>query len=124
MEKLYAAREVRILIVEDHPKMRALLRVFLSDVAEVCECTDGDQVLAAYRDWQPAWVVMDVQMARIGGIAATRLLKKNFPESRVVILSEHNNAEIRAAAVEAGAFSYLLKDDLTALRSFLLETDL
>jgi DNA-binding NarL/FixJ family response regulator len=117
-------QEMRILIVEDNPKMRELLRVFLSDVADVCECSDGDEVIAAYGDWKPSWVVMDVQMQRLGGIAATRLLKNAFPESRVVMLSKHDDSEIRAAAIEAGAHGYLVKDDLTALRSFLLETEI
>jgi two-component system NarL family response regulator len=115
---------MRILIVEDNPKMRRLLRVFLSDVADVCECSDADEVLAAYGDWKPTWVVMDVQMARVGGITATRLLKKAFPESRVVMLSEHDDSETRAAALEAGALDYLIKDDLTVLRCFLLETEI
>jgi two-component system response regulator DegU len=104
--------------------MRRLLRVFLSDVADVCECSDGDEVIDAYNDWQPTWVVMDVQMQRVGGITATRLLKNAFPESRVVMLSEHNDSDIQAAAIEAGAFGYLVKDDLNALRCFLLETEI
>ncbi|HEX8250375.1 MAG TPA: response regulator transcription factor [Pyrinomonadaceae bacterium] len=115
---------MRILIVEDNPKMRRLLRIFLSDVADVCECSDGDEVITAYSDWKPAWVVMDVQMARVGGITATRLLKNAFPESRVVMLSEHDDSETRAAALEAGALDYLIKDDLTVLRCFLLETEI
>ncbi|HEX8735903.1 MAG TPA: response regulator transcription factor [Pyrinomonadaceae bacterium] len=112
---------MRILIVEDNPKMRCLLKVFLSDVADVCECSDGDEVISAYTDWKPAWVVMDVQMQRVSGITATRLLKTAFPASRIVMLSEHDDLEIRAAAIEAGALAYLVKDNLTALRCFLLE---
>jgi DNA-binding NarL/FixJ family response regulator len=113
---------MRILIVDDNPKMRRLLRVFLSDVADVCECADGDEVIGIYSDWKPNWVVMDVQMERVGGIIATRLLKSAFPESRVVMLSKHNDLEIRVAAIEAGALDFLVKDDLTVLRSFLLDS--
>jgi DNA-binding NarL/FixJ family response regulator len=115
---------MRVLIVEDNPKMRELLKIFLGDVADLCECSDGDEVLAAYTDWNPNWVVMDVQMARVGGICATRLLRNAFPESRVVMLSEHDDSETRAAALEAGALNYLIKDDLTVLRCFLLETEI
>jgi DNA-binding NarL/FixJ family response regulator len=111
---------MRVLIVEDNLKMRELLRVFLTDVAEVHECSDGDEVIATYTKLRPAWVVMDINMKRIGGIAAIRLLKAAFPDSRVVMLSEHNDEEIRLAARAAGASQYLIKDDLSALRSFLL----
>lgn len=111
---------MRVLIVEDNLKMRELLRVLLADVADVHECSDGDEVIATYTRLRPAWVVMDVNMKRLGGIAATRLLKAAFPESRVVMLSEHNDEDIRSAAGAAGASQYLVKDDLNALRSFLL----
>jgi DNA-binding NarL/FixJ family response regulator len=110
---------MRILIVEDNPKMRLLLRMFLQDEAEVFECSDGDEALAAFSEYKPDWVVMDVQMERVGGITATRILKKEFPKSRVVMLSKHNDEEVQAAACEAGASGYLVKDDLTALRRFL-----
>lgn len=111
---------MRILIVEDSLKMRELLRVFLGDLAEICECADGDEVIDAYIRWQPEWVVMDVHMQRVGGITATRLLKNAFPESRVVMLSKHRDLDIQAAAREAGASGYLMKDDLNAVRQFLL----
>lgn len=80
-------------------------------------------MINAYSDWKPSRVVMDVQRQRVGGIAAARLLKNAFPESRVVMLSKHDDWEIRAAAIQAGALVCLVKDDLTALRSFLLETE-
>src|SRR5687767_8434295 len=102
--------EMKILIVDDNLKMRELLRVFLSDVADVCECSDGDEVIAIYADCKPTWVVMDVQMRRVGGIIATRMLITAFPESRVVMLSKHDDPEIRAAAIEAGAVDFLVKD--------------
>lgn len=113
-------RGMRILIVEDSLKMRELLRVFLGDLAEIYECADGDEVLDAYIQWQPEWVVMDVHMKRVGGITATRLLKNAFPESHVVMLSKHGDPDIQAAAREAGACGYLLKDDLNAVRQFLI----
>lgn len=100
--------------------MRELLRVFLGDLAEIYECEDGDEVLEAYIRWQPEWVVMDVHMQRTGGITATRLLRNAFPESMVVMLSKHADQDIQAAAHDAGASGYLLKDDLHALRQFLL----
>jgi DNA-binding response OmpR family regulator len=112
---------MRVLIVEDNLKMRELLRVFLADVAEVDECSDGDEVIATYSKFRPAWVVMDVNMKRMSGIAATRLLKAAFPESRVIMLSKHDDEELKCAAREAGALDYLLKDDLNALRNFLCE---
>jgi CheY-like chemotaxis protein len=113
---------MRVLIVEDNPKMRELLKVVLKGAAEtITECSDGDEAMEAFLSHKPDWVVMDVRMERIGGIAATRLLKKAFPTARIVMLSKHADEEIQTAARLAGACGYFVKDDLTALRSFLLK---
>jgi DNA-binding NarL/FixJ family response regulator len=112
---------MQVLIVDDNKQIRELIRAILGDVAEVFECSDGDEAVAAYLRYRPDWVVMDVRMPRIGGIAATRLLKRRFPGVRVVMLSKHSDEDIQAAAAEAGASGYLLKDDLSVLRRFLLE---
>lgn len=113
---------MRILIVEDNKKIRELLRTMLDDMAELFECADGDEVISAFSAFAPDWVVMDVRMERVGGIAATRLLKKAFPDARVVMLSKHGDEDIRAAARAAGASGYLVKDDLTQVKNFLLKT--
>jgi CheY-like chemotaxis protein len=113
---------MRILIVEDNSIIRQLLREFLRDVAEVFECADGDEVLAAFTLLRPDWVVMDVQMKRVGGIAATQLLTNAFPDARVVMLSKHCDEYIKLAAKAAGATEYLVKDDLAVLRAFLLDS--
>lgn len=111
---------MQILIVDDNAAIRGLIKAVLKDFAEVFECADGAEVVDAYLRFQPDWVVMDVRMPRVGGIAATRLLKKAHPSARVVMLSKHSDEDIQAAAAEAGANGYLLKDDLRVLRRFLL----
>jgi CheY-like chemotaxis protein len=112
---------MQVLIVDDNTAIRGLIKAVLSDFAKVFECADGDEAVEAYLRFQPDWVVMDVRMARVGGIAATRLLKKTYPAARVVMLSKHSDEDIQAAATEAGASGYLLKDDLGVLRRFLLD---
>ena len=112
---------MQVLIVDDNKAIRSLVKAILKDVAEVFECTDGDEAISAYLKFRPDWVVMDVRMARVGGIAATRMLVRAFPGARVVMLSKHSDDDIKAAAAEAGASGYLLKDDLTELKRFLLE---
>jgi DNA-binding NarL/FixJ family response regulator len=114
---------MQVLIVDDNKVIRGLIKAILSDVAEVFECSDGDEAVSAYLKFQPDWVVMDVRMPRVGGIAATRMLKKAFPQAQVVMLSKHSDEDIQAATREAGACGYLLKDDLSVLRRFLLKPE-
>ena len=62
-----------VLIVDDSPQFRALIRTVLAGlVDEVNECADGDEAVAAYGAQRPDWVLMDLQMARMGGLEATR----------------------------------------------------
>ena len=112
----------RILLVDDSPHVRAVIRAVLADVAfDMAECGDGDQVLASYEAFGPDLVLMDVTMPRMDGIQATALLKKAHPGARVVIVSDHEHDDLRAAARQAGAEAYVVKTDLLVLRELLAE---
>jgi CheY-like chemotaxis protein len=108
--------------VDDSPRVRAVIRAVLADlVSEVAECFDGDQVLASYEAFRPDLVLMDIRMPGMDGIQATALLKKAHPSARVVIVSDHEQDDLRAAASEAGAEAYVAKTDLRVLRNLLAE---
>ena len=112
----------RILLVDDSPEVRAVLRAVLVDLASVmAECFDGDQVLAAYETFRPDLVLMDIRMPRLDGIRATALLKEAHPAARIVIVSDHEQDDLRAEAGEAGAEAYVVKTDLLVLRKLLME---
>ena len=113
---------MNLLIVEDNPTVRKLIRRATTDVADsVVECDDGTQSLAAYEEHRPDVVLMDVRMPGMDGLTATRLLLVHHPEARVVILTDYDDDEVRAAARDAGACSYALKNNLTDLDEVLLE---
>ena len=73
----------------------------------------------AYGTHRPDWVVMDVSMEPVDGIAATRQIIQAFPDARVVMVTQHADVSLRDAAHEAGACGYLLKDNLLDVRRFL-----
>ena len=111
---------MKLLIVEDNHQMRQMMRSFLSDLAqEIYECSDGAEAMDAYAAHQPDWVLMDIEMEVVDGITATRQLKARWPESKVVIVTIHDDARLRAAARQAGACAYLTKDDLFSVRELL-----
>ena len=111
---------MRLLIVEDHPEMRRVIRRLISGIAtEIVECDDGDEALATYTRTQPDWVLMDIEMARLDGITATRQIIEAFPDCRVIIVTNHNDESLRVAAREAGACGYVLKENLLDLRRLL-----
>jgi CheY-like chemotaxis protein len=113
-----------VLIVDDSPQFRGLIRTVLAGlVDEVKECADGADVVAAYTAQRPDWVLMDVQMACTGGLEATRRILAADRTARVLILTDYDDAHWRAAAIEAGACGYVLKDNLLDVRRLLKPTD-
>ncbi len=106
-----------ILIAEDNPLMRKLLRGLLADLdALIVECADGEQACRLYEQHCPDWVLMDISMQIMDGLKATQLIVSRCPSAKVVIITNHNDAATRARAFEAGACGFLVKDDLLPLR--------
>jgi CheY-like chemotaxis protein len=114
---------MKILIVEDNPQMRQLIRSFVEDLAEeIVECGDGEEAVAAYAAHQFGGddrVLMDLRMPRLGGLEATERLRAAFPEARIVIVTQYDDPHWRAAARQAGACGYVLKGNLLDLRLLL-----
>jgi CheY-like chemotaxis protein len=108
---------MKLLIVEDNPEMRRMLRrIVIGLAADVTECEDGSTALAAYAQAQPDWVLMDIEMKAMDGITATRQIVAAWPQARVVIVTSHDHQELRNAAEAAGACGYVLKENLLELR--------
>lgn len=109
-----------ILIVDDNAPMRRTIRSFLSDLAaEINECGDGKDVLQAYARHLPDWVLMDVAMKETDGLIATRWLLAQWPQARVVIVTNYDDEALRDEARQAGACGYVLKEDLLEIRQLL-----
>lgn len=105
------------LIVEDNSEMRRLIRCAVTGEGDlVYECSDGSDALANYVRYGPDWVLMDIKMQKVDGISATRQIREIFPHARIVVVSQYDDAEVRESARQAGATSYVLKDNLLAIR--------
>ncbi len=114
---------MKLLIVDDNPVMRQVIRRLLEDLAEdIRECADGDEAVALYRVFQPDWVLMDWQMPRLNGLAATRQIIGDDPHARVVIVTGYDDPGVHAAAQAAGACGYVLKENLLEVRQRLIST--
>jgi CheY-like chemotaxis protein len=113
---------MKVLIVDDNPLMREMVRQYLPVMTdEVREVDDGALAVAAYRDFLPDFVLMDWQMKLMDGLTATRRIVGDFPNARILIVTQFDDRELRSAASEAGAVGFVLKEDLQSLRSILKE---
>lgn len=108
---------LRIILADDHPIVRAGIRSELeklNNVEVVAEASDGREALDLIKVHQPQIVFMDISMKGLNGIEATSRISKEFPQTRVIILSMHQNEEYFWQALKAGASGYLLKKAATA----------
>lgn len=114
---------MKLLIVEDNPKMRRLIRSVVNDLADsILECEDGADALQTYSDFHPDWVLMDVKMPKVDGLITTHNIIKNFPDAKVCIVTDYSDQKTIDAALKAGAKGYVLKENLYLLCEILFET--
>ena len=103
---------IRVLIVDDHGVVRAGLNSLLSARAEVeivGEAADGHEAMLLARELQPDVVLLDVSMPGPSGIEVTRQLLEELPDTRVLILTVHEDEALLRAAIRAGAMGYVTK---------------
>ena len=104
---------IRVLIVDDHQVVRQGLRTFLelqADIVVVGEAGDGQTGVELTRQLQPDVVLMDLVMPGLDGIAATRLVKAQGGNVKVIALTSFTEDDKVFPVIQAGASSYLLKD--------------
>jgi DNA-binding NarL/FixJ family response regulator len=104
---------VRVLLVDDQALFREALATLLdvrADIEVVGEAADGDEALRRAAALSPDVVLMDLRMPVLDGVAATRRLRVERPEVRVIALTTFDDDEEVFAALRAGAVGYLLKD--------------
>ena len=103
---------MKILIVDDHPIVRAGLRRLLTAEAgfELCEAASGREALSAFKEQQPTLVILDLNLPDIGGLEVLARLKAGAPDARVLVLSMHDDETHVTRALRAGAAGYLTKN--------------
>ena len=104
---------IRVLVVDDHPVVRAGLQGMLATQAEfevVGEAADGEEAIRKVDDLHPDVVLMDLRRPNHNGVEATKRIRGRRPTTQVLILTTYDTDEDILRAVEAGAVGYLLKD--------------
>ncbi|MCB0588060.1 MAG: response regulator transcription factor [Phaeodactylibacter sp.] len=104
---------IEIMIADDHRVFREGIVSILENTGEIrviAQAQDGKQVMEKLRQIKPELILMDISMGEAGGIETTRLVKEQYPEIKVLVLSMHSESSYIVKMLEAGASGYLLKD--------------
>jgi len=113
---------IRILIVDDHPLLREGIAALVGgqmDMTLVAECANGRDALQAFRTHVPDITLMDLQMPELSGLDAMIAIRDEFPEARIIVLTNSTGDVQVLRALRAGARAYLLKN---LVRKELLDT--
>ena len=105
-------KKIKVLIVDDHTLVRAGIRSLLTlvnDIEVVGEASDGKEALVKVRQLMPDIVLMDLAMPVMGGLEATRRLRREFPEIKVLALTQYDDSEYVIPVIEAGARGFITK---------------
>ncbi len=103
----------RIIVADDHPLFRSAIRHTLEvhpDLEVVAEAANGQEAVELCRRLRPELVLMDLRMPVMDGVAATHAIKREFPETLVLILTAVDESAGLSDSLEAGAAGYVLKD--------------
>ncbi|MDX6582847.1 MAG: hypothetical protein QOI10_2031 [Solirubrobacterales bacterium] len=104
---------IGVLVVEDHPVVRAGLAQLLAsagDIEVIGAATNGAEAVELVAERRPDVILMDLSMPELDGIESTRRIRERDPEARIVILTSFSDRERILEAIDAGAIGYLLKD--------------
>ena len=103
---------IRVILADDHAVVRKGIREFLEEdpaIHVVAEASDGEEAVTLVMREKPDVAVFDIQMPKMNGMDAARRVKKEFPQTRVLMLTAYDDDPYIFAALQAGANGYLLK---------------
>lgn len=110
-----AARPIRVLAIDDHPLLREGIASALADQPDmilVGEAADARGGIEQFRRTRPDVTLMDLQMPDISGLEAMRIIRQEFPEARILVLTTYQGDAQVSNALRHGASGFLLKGTL------------
>ncbi len=103
---------IRVLIVDDHTLVRDGIRALLSlatDIEVVGEASNGMEAITKVKELAPDIVLMDLAMPVMGGLEATRRIRKSYPKTKVLVLTQYDDTDYVVPVIETGARGFVTK---------------
>jgi len=106
-------KKVKLLVADDHKIFRQGIKKLLEeepDLQVVGEAADGREAIKKATELKPDVILMDIAMANLNGLQATKQIKKILPDTKVIMVTMHKNEEYVLQSFQAGASGYILKE--------------
>ncbi len=106
-------KKIKLLVADDHKIFRQGIKKLLeeeSDLQVVGEASDGREAVKKATELKPDVILMDIAMANLNGLEATRQIKKHLPSAKVIMVTMHKNEEYVLQSFQAGASGFILKE--------------
>ena len=119
---------MKILVVDDQPKMRAaiastLVRKLKGPLA-LYECANGMDAVKRYQELMPDWTLMDIEMEPVDGITAARTILGLDPKAKIILVTQYDEPGFRAVAKEIGICGFVCKTNLVGVIDVIGREDL
>jgi len=104
---------IKIILADDHCLVRTGLRRLLDDVENltvIAEASNGNDAILHVKEHQPDVAILDINMPGLDGIKTTEILRRDYPELKIIIISMHSDELFPQRLIKAGANAYLTKD--------------
>ena len=108
-------RPCRIILADDHTLVRQGIKKILEenpDLEVIGEAADGQEAVNLLKKLQPDLVILDIQMPRMNGLEAAKMIKERFPAMKILMLTMHKEDEYLRQAREIGVEGFVLKQDV------------
>jgi two-component system response regulator NreC len=105
-------KPIKVMVVDDHTIVRdgiCALLALVKDIEVIGEAGTGTEALTLVKNLEPDVVLMDIAMPDMGGLEATRHIRKEFPRTKVIALTQHDDKEFVFPVIEAGASGFISK---------------
>jgi two-component system, NarL family, nitrate/nitrite response regulator NarL len=113
LQQPQAKRSIRVLLVDDHPIVRKGIGSCLAkypNLEIVGEASGGHEAIRKARELAPDVIMMDMEMPEMDGLSVTQTLRKEMPQTKILILSMHRNTDVVLRILQSGALGYVVKD--------------
>ena len=118
MIKINSSKKLKVLIVDDIPKIRMVKRKMIetylfNQFEKIYECTNGKEAVDEFNKYRPDWILMDIKMPVMDGFEASKFIFNSNPQAKIIILTQYDEIEYYETAKKIGAKAFVLKENLT-----------